>query len=180
MATKRSVMVDIETLSTQSDACVISIGVAEFIDGQVTRTEGWAIDSKDWHGHIDPRTIKWWMEQEAAAREYSFNGKTPARQVAQEFKAFIDGADEVWANSPQFDLTILRSWWKRIERGDQFPVSYRNERDCRTIFNEARRTGVHLDNCWLGSSVAHNPIDDAANQARAIIQWRKAMPGVHE
>lgn len=171
----KSVMVDIETLGTGPDACVISVGFAEFENGQVTRTDGVAIRDSDWSGHIDPRTVKWWAEQSAEAREYSFNGKGTALEAAAMMQQYFQDADEVWANSPQFDLTILRGWWKRVHKGN-FPAHYRTERDCRTVFNEARRLGIELDNAWLGTSVAHNPIDDAANQARAIIEWRKHMP----
>jgi hypothetical protein len=165
-------MVDIETLSTQADACVISIGFAEFDDSGVTETCGLAIRDSDWTGHIDPRTVKWWMKQDEVAREYSFNGTASAMEAAAMMQQVLQDADEVWANSPQFDLTILRQWWKRMHKGN-FPVHFRAERDCRTIFNESRRMGIELGNAWLGTSVAHNPIDDAANQARAIVEWRK-------
>lgn len=176
----KSVMVDIETLSTQSDACVISMGFALFdTQGGVLDTTGCAIHTDDWHGHIDPKTVKWWSEQAPEARDYSFNGKTTALAAAVVLKIWLENADEVWANSPQFDLTILRNWWKRVGMKGAFPAIYRNERDCRTIFNESRRLGLELGNQWLATSVAHNPIDDAANQARAIVQWRKHYPGTN-
>lgn len=174
----RSVMVDIETLSTRSDACVISIGLAEFVDGSVTRTDGIAIHHSEWHGHIDPQTVKWWMGQSPQASEYSFEGGGTAHAASSLLIDYLEPAKEVWANSPQFDLTILRSWWSRLGMGQKkFPAHYRVERDCRTIFNEARRMGIELGAAWAGTSVAHNPIDDAANQARAIIEWRRRFPG---
>jgi hypothetical protein len=175
----KSVMVDIETLSTQSDACVISVGFAEFDGKNVIAIEGLALHTDYWTGHIDPRTVKWWSEQAAEARDYSFNGKATPAQVVDLMVRYMKDADEVWANSPQFDIVILENWWKRVMApGNKFPMSYKAPRDCRTVFNESRRLGIELGNAWVGTSVAHNPIDDAANQARAIIEWRRHFPGV--
>lgn len=179
----KSVMVDIETLSTRHDAAIISIGLAKFDEKQgVYETHGITIRKEDWYGHIDPATVKWWMEQEKDTREYSFNGTTTAMLAAAEFSDFVKDADEVWANSPSFDLTILKSWWNNMVDNTRpgyspgkWPVHYRAERDCRTIFTEARRLGIDIDHAWKMGSSAHNPVDDAANQARAVIEWRKQM-----
>jgi len=173
----KSVMVDIETLSTADDACVISIGLASFDENGVTDTAGFAIATIDWHGHIDPRTVKWWLQQSEAARAYSFSGDTSALTAAVKFKQFVEGADEVWANSPQFDITILQNWWKRCSIAMAFPVHFRIHRDCRTIFAEAKRLGIELGDAYKMGTTAHNPVDDAANQARAIVEWRKHFGG---
>lgn len=179
----KSVMVDIETLSTRHDAMIISIGLAAFdVEQGVYATHGICINHKEWFGHMDPSTVKWWMEQESTTREYSFEGKTSQMVAAAEFKNFVEDADEIWANSPSFDLVILKNWWNGLYANTvpswhpgKFPVIYRTERDCRTIFNEARRLGIDIDHAWKMGSSAHNPVDDAANQARAIVEWRKHM-----
>jgi len=172
----KSVMVDIETLSTADDACVISIGLAAFDEHGVTRTLGIALDPKDWDGHINPTTVKWWMKQDEHAQQYSFNGKEKWQTATLLLQEFLADADEVWANSPQFDLTILKQWWGR-HRSDPFPVEYKAHRDCRTIFAEARRLGIELGDAYKMGTTAHNPVDDAANQARAIVEWRKHFGG---
>ena len=169
----KSVMVDIETLSTANDACVISIGLAAFDESGVTDTAGFSMPTDDWHGHIDPSTVKWWMKQSEAARAYSFSGTTSAIVAALKFRQFVAGADEVWANSPQFDITILQNWWKRVPTASHFPVSYKIHRDLRTIFAEAKRLGVDIDDAYKMGTTAHNPVDDAANQARVVVAWRK-------
>lgn len=172
----KRIMVDIETLSTAPDACIISIGVARFTEHAVEDTRVWEISSKDWTGHIDPATIKWWMNQSDEAKAASFHGTISAMTAAFEFAAFVDGADEVWANSPSFDIVILKSWWKRFVPGVHFPISYKAERDCRTIFAEASRLGIELGHAWhMGT--AHSAVDDAANQARAIIEYHRQLSG---
>lgn len=177
----KSVMVDIETLSTRKDAVVISIGVAAFDDSKVIQTAGWALDFAHLvEGHIDPKTVKWWSEQHECARTYSFNGRVRPAQAAGDFRMFLQqyGGEELWANDPTFDVVILRNWWDRAGGGGDFPSHYRHERSCRTIFAEARRLGHNIDSAWANGSVAHNPVDDAANQARGVILARKALGGV--
>jgi len=172
----KSVMIDIETLSTQPDACVVAIGAAVFNDHEVTDTWGCTIRHQDWHGHIDPATVKWWIEQSMDAKHATFANGITDKEAMMQLKDFIQGADEIWANSPSFDLVILKKWWLRVSPGYHMPVSYRNERDCRTIFREADRLSIELGNAWA-QGTAHNAVDDAANQSRAIIAYRRALGG---
>jgi 3' exoribonuclease, RNase T-like len=179
----KSVMLDIETLGTAKDSAVISIGICAFNEEKgVIASDGWAIRSLDWHGVIDPSTVKWWSQQNEAAREYSFNGTTPDHVAASLIKQFVmthggsESEDEVWANDPDFDVVILQSWWKRVPGAGKFPFHYRAARSCRTIWAEAKRLGIYYDGA-AAHTVAHNPIDDACNQARAVIQVRKNLIG---
>lgn len=183
----KSIMIDLETLATAPEAAVISIGVCAFdLDKGVTASDGWAIAPSDWHGTIDPKTVKWWMEQNEAAREYSFGGKISAVNAGLALMQFIrtngggDRTDECWANDPDFDVVILRKWWERTgkEAGYKlgpFPISYKAPRSCRTMYAEARRLDLNTDNAYGMGTVAHNPIDDACNQARAMIAIRNQL-----
>jgi hypothetical protein len=183
----KSVMLDLETLSTAKDAAVISIGICAFSEeGGILASHGWAIDSRDWHGYIDPATVKWWTKQNEAAREYSFNGTERSSVVAFQLSAWVkewgggSPEDETWANDPDFDVVILQSWWKRIAalglNPGPFPFHYRSARSCRTIWAEAQRLGIYYDPA-ASHTVAHNPIDDACNQARSVIAIRRNLIG---
>lgn len=176
-------MLDLETLSTKTHAAVISIGVCAFDqDQKVIASEGWAIRAADWHGHVDPKTVKWWMEQNEAARNYSFSGTTSSLDAALAYKNFVDqwGGDELWANDPDFDVTILKHWWERVQEHHRFilgdfpggPLRHRLPRSYRTIVAEAKRLGISTDHVFSPSSVAHNPVDDACNQARVVVHIR--------
>lgn len=175
----KSIMLDIETLGTNPDAAVISVGMCAFNqDKGVIASDGWAINCRDWHGEINPHTVKWWSEQNEVAREFSFNGSAPAMDVAAAILAFHAqwGGDECWANDPDFDLVILRKWWARTRAPGQFPIHYREARSCRTIYAEARRLGIFYEG-WGGNSVAHHPTDDACSQARAVVLIRNKLTG---
>jgi hypothetical protein len=172
-------MIDIETLSTRNDACVIAIGMIGFDDKEILYSEGFQIHEKDWHGHIDPLTVKWWMGQ-----DFSFRNPDAIRvdAAAERFKKFAQDycQKECWANSPQFDLTILRSWWDRIDRAHgSWPIPFRNLRDTRTLWSLAGDMGIDMSAAWQNAGVAHNPIDDAARQARAVILARNAIKQTH-
>lgn len=171
-----SVMLDLETLSTRSDACIISIGVARFDDKHVIATDGWALDLKKATGHIDPGTVAWWMEQSEPARQFSFMGRVDPHVAAQNFTDFCRGADELWANDPDFDVTIIKNWWDSLRpKVGIFPMKYNASRSYRTIMAEAKACGVVVDKAWLNGFVAHNPVEDAATQARAVILARAGL-----
>ena len=174
----KRVMLDIETLSTSKHAAVLSLGVAVFDDSQVLDTNGWAIDIKSMEGHISTATIGWWMQQNDAAREFSFGGKHHAISVASELRPYIADADEVWANDPDFDLVILQHWWERMPRLNTWPVSFRKYRSVRTMIMLAQRYYIDTASAWTGAT-SHNPIDDAASQARAVIEVFKALDRRH-
>lgn len=168
-------MIDIETLSTNNDAAVISIGIAKFDDTQILHTQGWALDLRKVTGHVDPSTVKWWMGQNEAARAYSFNGSQRPTDVAAALAIEMTGVTELWANDPDFDVVILKNWFERTSPGTRWPMSFRSNRSMRTIMQLARDARLNLDGSWANGTVAHNPVDDAANQARAVIAARKGL-----
>lgn len=174
----KRVMIDIETLSTNKHAAVLSIGVAVFNETQVVDTNGWAVEMGAIEGHIDPNTLAWWMKQSDAAREFSFNGTHHPIAMASELRPYIADADEVWANDPDFDLTILQHWWERMPRLNAWPVSFRKYRSVRTMLMLAKRYYIATEHVWTGKT-AHNPIDDAACQARAVMEVFGALDRRH-
>ena len=82
-------MLDLETLSTRNDAAIISIGLVKFDQNGVIDSQGWALDFSKVTGHIDPGTVKWWMEQSDMARAFSFTGKEDPIVVANAITAFL-------------------------------------------------------------------------------------------
>jgi len=173
-------MIDLETLSTRLDAAVISIGIAIFDENGIVETKGWGIDLNKVTGHIDPQTVAWWMKPDKdGAREFSFTGKFDPFTVAFELKSLLaaHNVQEVWANDPHFDYIILRSWWERTNGNGnigEFPIPYWAPRSYKTLLGEAKRLG-HDTSSWRGVFVAHDPIEDAASQARVVIECRKVL-----
>ncbi len=184
-------MIDTETLSLRYDAAVISIGVAIFNDTEVIASDGWAIEPRYWHGHLDPETIRWWAHPDRdGAREYSFSGKLTDFSAAFHLKTFLaqHNAQEMWANDPEFDMVVLKSWWGRIGQTKvgnaiqplpgAYPLPYKMSRSYRTINAEAQRLGHDTRQFWGDDVIAHNPVDDAVSQARVVIGARKLIGGV--
>lgn len=174
----KSVMLDLETLATGPGACVVSIGVAAFDDEKIIASGGIQIASADWHGRIDPDTLKWWLQQTPEAQRNTFFGNVTAKKAAEQFTAFMKehGGDELWANDPSFDCVILRQWWERTIGNSRFPSHYREERSCRTIFAEAKRAGVDLQAAYVGG-LAHSAESDAICQAKAVVLARRGLSG---
>ncbi len=184
------VMLDLETLSTRSDAKVLSIGIAIFNEEEVLDTAGWAIDlADDVGGHVDWKTVKWWLDQSNQAREFSWRGTVSNATAAFNLKTHLAGFDvkEWWSMDPHFDHVILENWWRRMSEhatgrqsvlhpGD-FPVGYRQPRAYRTLVGEAFDLGYDAT-ADRGFFVAHNPIDDAASQARVVIAARRYLRGI--
>lgn len=172
----KRIMIDIETLSTDKHAAVLSIGMANFDPTLgVTHTQGWALDLGRLTGHINPKTVQWWMGNDEAAREFSFKGEADPMSVAFDLQGLLAEADEVWANDPDFDCVILQHWWQRTTTVN-WPVPFWKYRSCRTMKALARGMGV--DNVVAATHVgmtAHNPIEDAAKQAREVCAFMKIL-----
>ena len=176
----KSVMLDLETLAAGPGAAVTSIGVAAFDDQRIIASGGIQISAADWHGRIDPETVKWWLQQTPEAQRNTFFGTTPAKKAAEQFASFMKehGGDELWANDPSFDCVILRQWWERTTGNNRFPSHFRDERSCRTIFAEAKRAGISLESAWVGGT-AHSAESDAVCQAKAVILARQGLAGLN-
>ena len=180
-------MIDLETLSTENNAAVISIGVAIFNDSEVIDSAGWAISPDYWHGHISGSTVKFWAGAECdGARDFSFGGVMTDFGAAFQLKTFLakHDAGTMWCNDPHFDYTILLAWWNRIGKErvkgqlqpwpGNFPFTYKQPRSYRTIVAEAERLGHEVKSA-RGIFVAHDPVEDAVSQARVVIEARKLI-----
>ena len=128
MSNFTQLMVDIETLGTNTDAPVISIGAAYF--DLKTKTIGPTfymvcdvadqIDTKTRFANAD--TLKWWMGQSGAAKQVFKEGAKPTKKVLETFREWImaqAGSNSrftkkcfPWGNSNSFDLVILESMFK--------------------------------------------------------------------
>jgi len=185
-----SLMLDLETLSTEPDAAVLSVGVAIFDETSVIEAVGWAFDLELVHGHIDMQTLKWWMDSKRDnARAFSFSGSCLPFTMACELKTLLTkhNPQEYWANDPEFDLVVFKQWWRRQNSraspgvpllGD-YPFggrAYQLSRSYRTIMAECVRCGFSIENL-KGRYVAHDPIEDASAQARAVIEARALIKG---
>lgn len=198
-AGRAHMMVDIETLSTRRDAHIMCVALVPFFpEGDANlfnegveglRPEVWGLhpDAQP-ERHIDPHTISWWLSQSNEAQTIVNGLWTGADGILSldncydfctsiaEKMAFVK-PKRVWANSPTFDLVILRHLFEICDV--EVPWTYRQERDVRTAAEGA------LGYCGPGDllrGVAHDPAYDCMAQAytvQAFYKTRLTEEGIH-
>jgi len=162
-------MLDIETLATGPNAVMLTIGAIRFdpfsddsnsFDGDVITMDTFyrRVDPESFtwpEAHIDDGTLEWWSKQSAEVREEAFTelDRHDIRVVMQDlFKWMQQGYHSVWANGPAFDIVILETINKHIERGN--PWKYWQVKDARTVYglvkHERPNPRLHhaLWDCW--------------------------------
>lgn len=164
-------MVDIETLGSNSHAPVIEIGIVQF-DGAGTYTSYESKVLGDFHVSMpDLSTIQFWLRQDIPC---PISTKSPLwPQVLQEIVEWLGHTevDGVWANAPSFDLVILHNLSQAY--GIEFPFHFRTWRDCRT----AGKIGYNLGVDRPRPKVAHSAVYDAIAQAEWMINVDQALKG---
>lgn len=164
------IMLDLETLGTEHDAMIISIGAVAFrFDAAPVPADRFfytAVDIFSSTGSISPSTVNWWLKQSDEARAPWTNDE-PKLQLSAALqnlytwmKSFNDYNIRVWGNGANFDNVILRN--ALLRHHVPLPWKYTNDRCFRTMKNilpkiEATRTGTY-----------HNALDDAIYQVNYL------------
>ncbi|AFH22640.1 exonuclease [environmental Halophage eHP-31] len=176
------IMVDIETLGRDPGCAIVEIGAVEFVAGPVvgdgdadpigaTFATSVGLESCQTAGlEIDAGTLAWWLKQDAPARGQLQGGETLSRAL-REFREFVAEADEVWANSPAFDIAILEAAFEAV--GLSAPWRYWMTRDYRTMREVLSASGDWPDREQSGTD--HDALDDARYQARCLSEGLAAM-----
>lgn len=159
------VMLDLETMSSESDAAIVQIGAVGFDLGAIGRTFKVNIDPEDakLYGSVSHATMDWWDKQLEETRTSVFTGGKDLQLGLSNFtywvKDFFNDDIQFWAHAT-FDFPILDHAYKQL--GLQNPVKYRKARDLRTLesffgklITWEKREGVH-----------HDALDDAIFQAK--------------
>jgi hypothetical protein len=181
------IVLDLETLSTQPNAAVASIGAAALAaDGTLLSSLHVAINDQGQHmRHIDEigedSTVQWWSRQEPAARAASVDAKdaVPASAALGYFGAWVaavTGADagesdvRVWGNSAVFDNVILRTLYRDCHPlGYAEPWQWRFDRDMRTLlelYPAAKDVGEFV-------GIKHHAEHDALHEAKQLAKVLK-------
>lgn len=167
---------DLETLGTDPDSLILSIGAVAFTENELlSATEYYpTIESQQTYGaRASHRTLNWWLQQSAEARMALIQDERSA--VSDELLALTDhlasfGPDiNVWGNSANFDLAILNFHLGR--NGIDTPWKFWNERCLR----EAKRHYPEVE--VVKSEQPHEALADALAQAQTIQRILKAQRG---
>jgi len=156
-------MIDIETLGTSMDAIIAQIGIvisqAGVCDFSFDTTLDWR-EQELLGRKADVFTLLWWSQEDRIAKfqelakRQNFNRGKMAEKL--DFIVFhLRDCDEVWANSPSFDLAIINNLLAQMNCGK---ISYKTEMDFRT----ARK--LHPEVSYDYPEDAHNALADAQAQ----------------
>lgn len=163
------IMVDLETLGTAPGCVILSIGAvafnpesggmeAEFQCNIVPATcEVFGLKS-------NPQTVAWWAEQSPEARAALEVDQIALSLALARFGDFYsdNGGTHLWGHGGNFDEPVLAAAY--LATGMTLPWKYSAARCTRTIYELA---GVQPDR---GRGTHHNALDDARNQAAAVIE----------
>lgn len=157
------VMLDLETLGLEPSCAIVSIGAVRF------DVDGIGVDGPHFHRSIslgscqdvgltiDAATLEWGLDNLPAPRHQLTGGEDLA-VVLDDFADWVGNADEIWANSPAFDCSILGAAYEAI--GGPVPWEYYQERCHRTLTDATGVTAPERE------GEQHNALDDAIHQAR--------------
>jgi len=153
------IMIDIETLGTGPDACILTIAAQCFDPLKRSELE----NQKTYYARIDTEsqpdrniqqdTLEWWASQHPDTREEAFseNNRVPLDQALSDLGKLIWQSKRFWANGPTFDANILEHAYKSYNMA--LPWQFFNVRDARTVYglvpNLAKYPASHhaLEDC---------------------------------
>lgn len=160
-------MIDLETGGNSPGCAIFSIGACTF-DPYTWNSPTQTFYQEISHSSclaleldFDSSTMDWWKQQPVPIP----HGTTPIQTAVKELLLWISNIPSLtgekilcyWANSPSFDITILKYVINRSNR--QWPLPYYGERCVRTLKAIAFPNGDYTLNN------DHNALKDAINQA---------------
>lgn len=164
-------MVDLETLGRRPYCPVLTIGACAFnLDDDLPIVDVFyqavRLDSCLEVGlRVDADTLKWWMEQNDAARTAAFLDPH-AVKLPNALDAFTDWIGsrpmQFWGNSARFDMGILEAAYTAC--GKEVPWLFWNERDYRTVKGLVAAKDIPLTRVGM----LHQAQDDAVSQANHL------------
>lgn len=174
-------MIDLETLATDSDAAILSIGVCWFDMKTVGDPYGWKVNLKSNLAagrKISPETLSWWLMQEPEPRTIMSEAIVSGNDLDMALVHLAEtiGPDfegRVWSHGATFDLPILQHAYSSL--GMKCPWNFWMARDTRTL----------SDLCPLVDrprpAVAHDAKEDALAQAKWVREMMHDLErnGIH-
>lgn len=162
------ICLDLETGGLRPSSAIFSIGAVKFdplSDAIVDRFHFAISPDQNDLPHtprtFDGSTIQWWTCQPTPFAQLAEIPQRTYTQVVQEFTRFCLGAEHIWANSPTFDVSMLRHLYTQLNQ--RFPFAYFKERDIRTL-----KALLPPQRLPAFEGTPHNALDDAAHEARIV------------
>lgn len=162
------IMIDLETLSTDVDGCILSIGACKFNADEIGNNGFYRAitlqSNLDEHRTISPSTLLWWLGQtEKAKAVLTDAAAVPLGQALDELREWIGpnwDQKRVYGNGADFDISMVKHAYNRQDT----PWLFYNVRCFRTIKSSdaAKRVPKPVN------AGAHNALWDAVAQAQHL------------
>ena len=181
------IMVDLETLSTDSNAVILTIGAVPFgRDGTLIMGDDFyfyeRVDLKSYNKYKNNEfscnwdTLIWWLKQDKDPLDEAFliGPRYPIWDVLQDFVNWIsivcktvgDYKVNIWSHGKDFDVVVLQSGFKVCNI--ECPWKFWDTRDTRTLYALA---GVDMRNISVPEGYkAHNAVGDCFKQIEGVRQ----------
>lgn len=165
-------MIDIETLGTETSSVVLSVGYAVFNEDKVLNSWHMSLEFPEQMSAgrtVNPDTIGWWLQRSPEIVKRAFSQEHGVDELYHSLADTILNCEigHFWANSPSFDLIILESLFKGV-LGLPSPMGFRKWLDCRTL---GFVTGSKIPR----SENQHDAEADAVDQAQWVIDQMQLL-----
>jgi len=165
------IMIDIESLDTNPDCVILTIGAVRFDpkgSGIIEKLElRPTIDeqTEKFNRTINDDTLRWWSEQSPEALEEAMGDRDRMsfKDCMEILYKFCWNRRAVWSNGAGFDVVAMESAWRNL--GMRTPWPFYTVRDTRTLYEIA---GVSLKDKKYGSKTTHKAVEDAEHQAIVV------------
>ena len=168
-------MIDLETLSTNPDAVILTVGGVKFNPyNSVEPSQGmyFRVDV-DSQTAIDREvmqdTLEWWAKQPKEISEEALGDKDriSLEDMVKTINKWSVGVDVFWCQGPLFDYAILQNFYKQL--GHPVPWQYWQIRDSRTLFSLLPRDPNEK------REALHNALADCYFQAKKVQKIYKQL-----
>jgi len=166
----KHLMLDLETLSNEFNAVILSIGAVQFDpDGEIGQEFYSVINTASCIESglsTNPETIDWWKKQSPEAQTVLREAYTSDKTLSMVLNEFSDWCSRVgvkyfWSNGASFDLPILKQAYINAGQKNIVPWKYYDEYCFRTV------TRMNPGNKPKERKGAHNAVDDCRYQ----VEW---------
>lgn len=171
----RKLMIDIETMSSESDAVMIQLAGAFFEwDGTVHKQFSMNIDEESCKiiGFKESAsTVEWWKTQNQQVLENIRKDAQPVEFVILKFLEFLGDTKDicVWSHAT-FDFVIVQNYIKKLSNKY---MSFKLARDIRTLVD---LSGIDLSK-YDWNKKTHNALDDVLFQIEYCCDAYKLLKG---
>lgn len=172
-----AVMVDLEALSTESNAAIISIGAVkfwlnvkqtEFTEDQLFYTAIKASSSQEAGLHVSAETCMWWMDQGPEARS-AFKNPVSLASALGAFSRFVPNKETyIFGYGAAYDNVVLHHAYNALNI--KYPVSYKFDVCARTLDLLSNEPKIPFE------GTKHHALSDAINQTKRLMNTLEKYP----